>query len=92
MLKSLLIQIFLLLLAASYATAGEYRIMSAEEVKKAMDAKKQVMVVDARTVQEFRDGHIPTAINIPPEKLDLMGTLLPKDKKSLIVFYCRGTG
>jgi len=92
MLKSLLIQIFLLLLAASYATAGEYRIMSAEEVKKAMDAKKQVAVVDARPEQEFREGHVPGAVNVPPEKVGLVSTLLPRDKNSLIIFYCRGAG
>jgi rhodanese-related sulfurtransferase len=50
------------------------------------------VVVDARSEEEFREGHIPKSINIPPEKFGMIASLLPKDKKALIVFYCRGVG
>jgi rhodanese-related sulfurtransferase len=76
----------------SYASALDFRTIGAEELKKMMDVKKQVIVVDARTEKEFRDGHVPSAINIPPERIRDIATLLPKDKKGLIVFYCRGAG
>ncbi|NJD57473.1 MAG: rhodanese-like domain-containing protein [Nitrospirae bacterium] len=92
MIKRLSAIAVLLLLTVAYAGAADLGMMNAEELKKTMDAKKQVTVVDARTEKEFRDGHIPMALNIPPEKVGSIGTLLPKDKKSLIVFYCRGTG
>jgi rhodanese-related sulfurtransferase len=91
-LKSLFVSILLLLFGYSHAFAGYYRSMSAEEVKKAVESKSKITVIDARTEKEFREGHIPGAINIPPEKLGLMGTLLPRDKNSLIIFYCRGAG
>jgi len=92
MLKRLLVAIFLLLMAVAYAAAAEYGIMSVEELKKIVDVKKQLTIVDARTEKEFRDGHIPMAVNIPPEKLIDIATLLPKDKNRLIIFYCRGAG
>jgi len=92
MLKRLPVVFFLLLTAVSYAAAAEYGIMSVEELKKFVDAKKQLTVVDARTEKEFRDGHIPMAVNIPPEKLVDISTLLPKNKNRLIIFYCRGAG
>jgi rhodanese-related sulfurtransferase len=90
--KVLFLMLFMLIMSVGYASADEYKTISAEELKQMMDAKKQVVIVDARTEQEYRDGHVPTAINVPPEKINSIGTLLPKDKKVLIVFYCRGIG
>jgi rhodanese-related sulfurtransferase len=49
-----------------------------------------MVVVDTRGQQEFREGHIPKSINIPPEKVNFIEAFLPKDKKALIVFYCNG--
>jgi phage shock protein E len=74
------------------ASADAFKTISAEDLKKLMDAKKQLVLVDSRTEQEFAQGHIPTAINIPPEKINIIGTLLPKNKNFPVVFYCRGTG
>ena len=90
--KVLFLILFMLVISFAYAFADGYKIISADELKQMMDVKKQVVIVDARTEQEYRDGHVPTAINVPPEKINSIGTLLPKDKKVLIVFYCRGIG
>jgi len=51
-----------------------------------------MVLIDTRTGLEYSQGHIPEAVNIPHEKVGVMGTLLPKNKKTLIVFYCRGVG
>jgi rhodanese-related sulfurtransferase len=92
MTKKLCMALSVFFILTSIATAGGYRTISAEELKKTMGTNKQVVVVDARTEQEFRQGHISKAINIPPEKLGMIASLLPKDKKAVIVFYCRGIG
>jgi rhodanese-related sulfurtransferase len=92
MLKRLLVANFLLLITVSYGAASEQGIISVDELKKMVDAKKQFTIVDARTEKEFLDGHIPMAVNIPPEKLVDLSTLLPKNKNRLIIFYCRGAG
>jgi rhodanese-related sulfurtransferase len=49
-------------------------------------AKGDYLLVDVRDDMEFAEGHIPTAINIPAEKLAAMSEKLPKDKK--IIVYC----
>lgn len=90
--RSLVLIICMLLFFVSPASAGNYRNISAEELKHMLDAKREVVVVDARPQQEYAEGHISQAINIPPEKFKTIAKLLPKDKKALIVFYCRGAG
>ena len=44
------------------------------------------MLVDVRDESEYKEGHIPTAINIPAETFALKSDVLPKEKK--IVVYC----
>lgn len=89
--KVLFAVIGLLMLTGSMAFA-DIRIIGADELKKTMDSKKQMVLVDSRTEKEYAQGHIPKAINISPEKVNEIGTLLPKAKSVLIVFYCRGAG
>ena len=45
--------------------------ISHEEAKRIMQEEKDVLVVDVRTPGEYRDGHIPGAINIPNETIAL---------------------
>lgn len=90
--KNFYIVIASLLLTYSIAYADVFKTISAEALKTIMDAEKQLVLVDCRTDQEFAQGHIPKAINIPPEKVSEIGALLPKSKTVPLVFYCRGTG
>jgi rhodanese-related sulfurtransferase len=76
----------------SYASAQNFKSITADELKEMIDKKKKMVLIDTRTGLEYSQGHIPEAVNIPPEKVGVMGTLLPKNKKTLIVFYCRGVG
>jgi len=76
----------------SSAFAQDFKSITADELKKMLDNKAKLVLVDARTVLEFGQGHIPLAINVPPEKLGSISEVLPKNKKTLVVFYCRGTG
>lgn len=76
---------------AQAALAGDFKIIGADELNKLLDKKPGVTVlVDARTQEEFREGHLPGAINVPPDKVSAIGSLLPKDRAKLVVFYCRG--
>jgi len=92
MIKRLLMALVLFLLTVSYVGAVDFRTISAEELKQTVDAKKQATIVDARTEKEFREGHVPGAVNVPPEKVGFISTLLPRNKNGLIIFYCRGAG
>jgi rhodanese-related sulfurtransferase len=52
--------------------------------------KGKYLLVDARPAPKFMEGSIPTAINIPFVAFDKMVDKLPKDKSTLIIYYCGG--
>ncbi len=90
--KSLVLLWMAISLLCLNAYAQDFVNLTTEELKKMMDKKTKIILVDARGELEFREGHLPNAINIPPQKLHVIEKLLPKDKKALIVFYCWGWG
>jgi rhodanese-related sulfurtransferase/predicted transcriptional regulator len=49
---------------------------------------KEVTVLDIRPVEEFNAGHIPNAINIPPDEITKRIKQINNNKD--IVAYCRG--
>jgi len=69
-----------------------YGILSVEALKKALSAdrsyplQQEVVLIDVRTPEEYTDGHIPTAANIPVEVLVDHLQLIPRDKT--VVVYC----
>lgn len=81
-----------LLLSAISCVSPDVRVISADELKKIMSEIAGVVIIDNRTVYEYKQGRIPGAINISQEKFRSLDTLLPKDKDTPIVFYCRGVG
>jgi rhodanese-related sulfurtransferase len=89
------IRIFLiiaLLLSSAAVWAQNFNIadLTADEVKKRIEQPEKTLIVDTRTEEEYRQGHIPTAVNIPPRQFTAIGNLLPQDKSLTIIFYCRG--
>ncbi len=81
----------LLLFTASIALA-QFPTISAEEVRSWMGGKRTAVLIDSRLPDEYQAGHIPGAINIPAERMKDEAALLPKNKKTPIIFYCRGMG
>ena len=91
--KSILIMAaFALVMSVSPASAEDFKYITSEELKGMMDKGAKLIVIDVRTRAEFRQGHIPKAINIDPDQYSFIKKFLPKDKKKLLVFYCRGWG
>ena len=88
--KIFLIVALLLTSAVAWAQNSNFNNLTAEEVKKRIDRPEKVLIVDARTEKEYRQAHIPTAINIPPSQYAMIRNHLPKDKSLPIIFYCRG--
>ena len=63
--------------------------ISMEEAKGRLETEKGYILVDVRTPEEYSEGHIPGAINIPNETIaDKVPEELP-DKNQLIFVYCR---
>ena len=71
--------------------AGNYPAVDVEWVKKQIDAKVDMVLIDSRPKRKKYDkGHIPTALSIPDMQFDKLKTQLPADKEKLLVFYCGG--
>ena len=66
-----------------------YEQINAEEAKEIMDSGVEHIIIDARTDEEFAQGHIEGAILIPEYEIaDRAEKELP-DKDALILVYCR---
>ena len=69
--------------------ASTYEQITAEQAKTIMDTEKDYVIIDARTDEEFAEGHIENAILIPEYEIkDRAEKELP-DKEQLILVYCR---
>lgn len=81
----------LLMIYATLSLASDYKLINHTELKTLVDADNRIfMLVDARNPEEYREAHIPGAVNIPQKKFkDFLG-LFPSDKEMMIVFYCNG--
>jgi rhodanese-related sulfurtransferase len=78
---------------------GGYQIITAEELKKMIDEKKEMLIVDTMPFEaSYRKHHIPGAVNfeLPIPEMTAMDEktqkafekLLGRDKERTIVFYC----
>ena len=93
-LKGLIIVLSILLsLFGLTACQGEnnnsYEQITAKEAKTIMDTENDYIIIDARTDEEFAEGHIEDAILIPEYEIaDRAEKELP-NKEQLILVYCR---
>ena len=68
---------------------NSYEQITAEQAKAIMDTEDDYIIIDARTTEEFVEGHIENAILIPEYEIaDRAEKELP-DKEQLILVYCR---
>ena len=68
---------------------ASYTQISQDEAMKMMAEQTDYLIVDVRRSDEFAEGHIAGAINVPNEDIDdEMPELLP-DKDQLLLIYCR---
>ena len=69
--------------------SASYDQISGAEAKELMDSESGYIIIDARTQEEYDQGHIPGAILIPEYEIaDRAEKELP-DKDQLILVYCR---
>lgn len=76
--------------AAADSTAPREGVVSLEQMKQMVDSGT-IVVIDARSTEEYEQGHIPGSINIPhdriPEFMDVLNSEVSTDAQ--IVCYCR---
>lgn len=67
----------------------EYEQINAEQAKQIMDSESGYIIIDARTLEEFNEGHIKGAILIPEYEISQRAESELLDKDQLILVYCR---
>jgi rhodanese-related sulfurtransferase len=73
-----------------WTAKGEILSVSTVFIKKLIDQKANVVLIDSRPERPFAAGTIPGAINISDSKFAQMVDKLPKDKATPLIFFCGG--
>ena len=85
----LVIQIAAAVLLLSSCGGTSYTRISQDEAMQMMQEETDYLIVDVRRPDEFAEGHIAGAINVPNEDIyDEMPELLP-NKDQILLIYCR---
>ena len=91
--KLLIPMILFAMLLSSCGTPGSsssgYRQISMDEAVKMMRDEKNYIILDVRRPDEFAEGHIPGAINVPNEEIGTTDIAELPNKSQLILVYCR---
>ncbi len=84
--KHLLFALFVVL--ALLAVRG--KIWAGDPTGSAWEAiRGGALVIDVRTEEEFKAGHLDGALNIPHERTDALVEAIGEDKGRSVVVYCR---
>lgn len=81
------------LFASQDKSVAGFRMMTTDEIKLYIQEKgKSILIVDARSPEEYSLGHIPGAINIPDTDFEKYFSRHSNEikKAELIVVYCSG--
>ena len=75
--------------SAHGGSANSYRQISMDEAVKMMKDEKNYIILDVRRPDEYAEGHIPGAINVPNEEIGTAEIPELPDKSQMILVYCR---
>ena len=83
---------WMVLLGYATTALAQSPVISADQVTELMTGGKKAVLIDVRSYEEYRAGHIPGAVSIPAERITADRGRLPRDKAANLIFYCRGAG
>lgn len=96
--KKLKGMVFMILISLSFfgttaCKGGEnniaYQQITPNQAKEIMDTEQDYIIIDARTEEEFAQGHIEGAILIPEYEVKERAEKQLPEKDALILVYCR---
>lgn len=82
----LLASLFFMLSSVFSAAAKD---ISQEQFQQIVKSKQTIVLLDVRTENEFKQGHIANALNIPYDSISMRINELPQSKDTKVVIYCR---
>ncbi len=71
-------------------TSARYVVVN--DLERLLSKDSTVMLVDARTAEEFDEGHVPGAVNVPIADLTEFAASRGKTDDGLVVTMCGSTG
>ena len=80
---------FLSSCGAPGSSSSGYRQISMNEAVKMMKDEKNYIILDVRRPDEYAEGHIPGAINVPNEEIGTTEIAELPNKSQMILVYCR---
>lgn len=90
LLVQMLVSVLLLSSCASSTNSSSgYRQINMDDAVKIMQEEKGYIILDVRRPDEYAEGHIPGAINVPNEEIGTDEISELPDKSQLILVYCR---
>ena len=65
----------------------EYKSITSEEVRKSLDNKEELIIIDVREENEYNTEHVDGAINVSVTNIETLENKYDKDTK--IIVYCK---
>jgi rhodanese-related sulfurtransferase len=62
--------------------------ISTKDLKAKLDRKQGITLVETLAPERYREAHIPSALNIPPERIKELAPQLLPNKNAEIITYC----
>lgn len=66
-----------------------YVKISPQEVKRMINGDKEVIILDVRSTEEYKAGHIKNAISLPLNNLNVLSKQIITDSNKVIIVYCK---
>ena len=67
----------------------KYQSISPQEAKKVMESDKNILLIDVRTLEEYRGNHIPNSHSVPLDNLSIGIEKLVPNKDTKLILYCQ---
>ncbi|HEX3007169.1 MAG TPA: rhodanese-like domain-containing protein [Bacteroidales bacterium] len=81
--------LFILFAALTLNAGAQIKEVNAKEVKTILGTEKGWTVIDVRTPAEFKEGHVPGALNIDIHQDDAFTKIGKLKKDGKYIVYCR---
>ena len=66
-----------------------YKNISPKEAKERLDSVQDIILLDVRTVGEYKEKHIPGSLLVPVDVIEDEAQVKLPDKNAIIFVYCR---
>ncbi len=67
------------------------KAITREKIKEKLDAKESMIIIEALPPKYFDTEHLPGALNIPHDEIEIQASNMLPNKEAFIVVYCAST-